>query len=555
MEDKFTWVGFYTEFANKLLQYKDDRMKLIDKIKEVTKKLQSNNIGVKFKLLDDGTQKGFNDIDPFTVFSWINSYDKNRKYLIREIKKEFNVEANMPAEFSGVPSSSGSSCRFFGFPNIDKKAKETDIPNLWEMFQIALSLVEEYNENNRDKFCKLYDTVIDQFCVGSTYLTMGLFWICPWHFISLDKKNREAISGYQKRNQLSDSFKLTKTKKINATEYLTILDEVNKLIKSGNTVSKSLVEFSANAFDGKIPEPTPNPKPTNKFPRNLILHGVPGTGKTYSTVNYALSIIENKELASLKKEKRSTLMDRYRQYVDKKRICFTTFHQSYGYEDFIGGLKPVEDLNRPLGFVLKWQDGVFKLVADEAKKHLDDNYVIIIDEINRGQISKIFGELITLIEEDKRKDAENEMSLKLASGYEFSVPKNLYILGTMNTADKSISLIDAALRRRFEFEEIYPDASLIEDETLSEIFKKLNDKLQSEFKSTDFLIGHAYFIGRTTDDLAVIMNNKIIPLLYEYYFDKEEKVRELLKEVLGNTDFEIDERNFGRLRIRQKRSI
>ena len=91
MEDKFTWVGFYTEFANKLLQYKDDRMKLIDKIKEVTKKLQSNNISVKFKLLDDGTQKGFNDIDPFTVFSWINSYDKNRKYLIREIKKEYNV--------------------------------------------------------------------------------------------------------------------------------------------------------------------------------------------------------------------------------------------------------------------------------------------------------------------------------------------------------------------------------------------------------------------------------------------------------------------------------
>ena len=143
---------------------------------------------------------------------------------------------------------------------------------------------------------------------------------------------------------------------------------------------------------------------------------------------------------------------------------------------------------------------------------LENNYVIVIDEINRGNISKIFGELITLIEEDKRWGELNQMSATLPMGDSFAVPNNLYIIGTMNSADKSISLIDAALRRRFEFVEKAPDANVIDNETLKEVLIKLNKYLRKEQKSTDLLIGQSYFIGKTLVELEPVMNRSVIPL-------------------------------------------
>ncbi len=190
-------------------------------------------------------------------------------------------------------------------------------------------------------------------------------------------------------------------------------------------------------------------KRTNKIhPINSILYGAPGTGKTYSTVEYALGMIDGvaADLSEKSESQRLAEMERYNKLIDAGQIVFTTFHQNYGYEDFIQGLRPDTKVG---GISFKDIDGVFKSIADVAISDAENNYVIIIDEINRANISKVFGELITLIEEDKRWGEVNQTCVTLPSGELFAVPNNLYILGTMNSSDKSISLIDAALRRRF----------------------------------------------------------------------------------------------------------
>ena len=155
----------------------------------------------------------------------------------------------------------------------------------------------------------------------------------------------------------------------------------------------------------------------------------------------------------------------------------------------------------------------------------NQNFVLILDEINRANISKVFGELITLLEEDKRIGGDNELSVTLPSGEDFSIPPNLYIIGTMNTADKSIALVDIALRRRFQLEALYPDPSVIDrfgkvaNREKKQLMEKLNQKLIEPdgefFKGVDFQIGHAYFLKNNT--LNDVVDQNIIPLLTEYF--------------------------------------
>lgn len=162
------------------------------------------------------------------------------------------------------------------------------------------------------------------------------------------------------------------------------------------------------------------------------------------------------------------------------------------------------------------------------------NYVLVIDEINRANISRVFGELITLLEDDKRLGGDNALTVRLPGGEELAVPPNLYLLGTMNTADKSIALVDVALRRRFEFVGRYPDYDLL-DEGVRPVVEKLNKQVYDAKKSADFLIGHAYFLGKTAGDLPAVLNKKVVPLLLEYFSGRTDLVRKQLEDALKDT--------------------
>ena len=297
--------------------------------------------------------------------------------------------------------------------------------------------------------------------------------------------------------------------------------------------------------------PVREPRKVKLHALNTILYGAPGTGKTYATAEYAMAILENREINNNKTtpEQRKTLLDEYKKKINNGQIVFTTFHQNYGYEDFIQGIRP-DCKSSELKFVKA--DGVFKKIADTALHDKNNNYVIIIDEINRANISKVFGELITLIEDDKRWGELNAVSATLPMGDVFVIPNNLYIVGTMNTADKSISLIDTALRRRFDFVEIYPNPEFVENKVLRDVLATLNNKLADELDSSDLLIGHAYFIGKSEDDLVNIMNRNIIPLLYEYFYDNAKKVKSIVEKALEGLEYSIVAERTSRLKIKKK---
>lgn len=302
------------------------------------------------------------------------------------------------------------------------------------------------------------------------------------------------------RNPQGSLFKLTRS------EYEFILDmirEENPIVTASSSDAYTKDDFLNEVYMTEERYETLVNVLRNK--KNIILQGAPGVGKTFAARRLAWSMMGEK---------------------DDSRIEFVQFHQNYSYEDFMMGYKPVED-----GFELKY--GIFYRFCQKAANQPDKEFFFIIDEINRGNMSKIFGELLMLIEKDYR---GTKMALAY-NGLPFSVPKNLYIIGMMNTADRSLAMIDYALRRRFSFFEIEPGFDSqgfisyqngLNSETLDELIskvKELNRKIAADKSlGRGFCIGHSYFCGRdvcTDEWLHSVVDYDILPMLSEYWFDDE----------------------------------
>ncbi|WP_210490340.1 AAA family ATPase [Rufibacter aurantiacus] len=265
--------------------------------------------------------------------------------------------------------------------------------------------------------------------------------------------------------------------------------------------------------------------------KNIILYGPPGTGKTYELKNKIFKHFINK-------------------VTGEKNYDFTTFHQSLSYEDFIEGIKP-ETHNNSDKITYKVKPGIFRKIAEKATSDPNQKYAIFIDEINRGNVSSVFGELITLIEDDKRSGTVNELSCTLPySNIEFSVPQNLYIIGTMNTADRSVEALDTALRRRFSFKEMLPQPNAIKnhpdlDVDLPKLLTIINARLE-KLLDRDHQIGHSYLINipESTEpfqELKKVFANKILPLLQEYFYGNYNKIGA----VLGSSFVKLEEPTAG----------
>lgn len=286
---------------------------------------------------------------------------------------------------------------------------------------------------------------------------------------------------------------------------------------------------------------------------NCIYYGPPGTGKTYKLIK----LLKEKYGYQSKERPR----DRY---------SFVTFHQSYGYEEFVEGLRPrletkenseTDNIENEIGKVYyEIRSGVFKKLCDSARNS-QQRFAMVIDEINRGNISKIFGELITLIEPDKREGGENAISVTLPySGEKFSIPSNVDIFGTMNTADRSLTTLDTALRRRFKFLPLRPDSNDGEGRPLAglrvdmgaqsinipEMLTMINQRIETLY-DREHCVGHAYFMPlhevkdgeARLSALAEIFKSKVLPLLEEYFFEDWEKIRLVLADNQKSQEFQF----------------
>jgi len=364
------------------------------------------------------------------------------------------------------------------------------------------NITEEKRNKLKEKIIKtihLYNKNPENFPINGAY----------WFFKINEEKGEypiKAICRYiqddlELNNDFNRDLGRSRLKKIFGKENIVFFDR-NKY-KENNIYTKSIEKIKSNKDIMNI--------------KNIILYGSPGVGKTYNTtklINLIENSISEREIfETIQKNQKSN-------YTDisniKERVHFITFHQSFGYEDFIEGFRPNQDGK------IELVEGIFKTICKKADSNREKKHYLVIDEINRGNISKIFGELITLIEEDKRDILEITLPYSKAP---FKIPSNLYIIGTMNSTDKSIALIDIALRRRFTFLRMKPNSELIPQEARL-LFIELNKKI-TETLGEDYQIGHSYFMNNS--DLNFVIEYKIIPLLEEYYYGDNDNLQEILK--------------------------
>lgn len=550
---QFDWVDFYKEFAFKLVSYKEKRAELIQKVKAIYQMT-----GISMPTLDK--DNNIMDIDPFTIFGLFNKglKNENRIKILTAIAELFELSHDVPTSFDSIPVLNTQNATYYLF-YADRG--DSDIDDLWELFIAALVYSEDPSSENKEIFSGYFNKVINRKNNGTAKITMGLYWIAPNSFLNLDSRNRWYIYESGKL-PLELVHKLPRIhSKISASDYFSIVESLKNYLESPQSELKNFNELSFAAWkyseqvkkekqakkevsESSAPRydlPSEDTKESEKvdtsytredflkevfvsaedydrlatilrLKKNIILEGAPGVGKTFIADRLAYSLMGEKAI---------------------DRVKMVQFHQSYSYEDFIMGFRPSAS-----GFELR--KGPFYQFCKQAEGDENNDYFFIIDEINRGNLSKIFGELFMLIEMDKR---GRDLKL-LYSDEQFSIPENLYIIGMMNTADRSLAMLDFALRRRFAFFELKPGfdsdgfkeyQSHLKNEKFDALIntvKHLNEIIASdESLGEGFCIGHSYFcnlIPNSIDQqvLSSIVEYELIPLLKEYWFDEPSLVKE-----------------------------
>ena len=664
-DNRFRGLEFYRALADRLLDYRDDRTPLIEGIRTLaeTEPLLSYLNNDRFA---DGTEGPLRDICPFTVIGAFNrgTTDANRSAIANALAEFLGVEVPVPEAFPGVPVLDNRNSWFFRFA---RDRGENDIEALWRCFDAAVRFAGSDLPEHRTEFAQAYRTAAS--IKGIVWrLSLGLFWVRPWNFVSLDSKSRPyivdrlaldipgspsdpeaylelldslkeyfrqdavpvhsfpelSLAAWNERNPDADDENLLaahfdgrpafrefrsdwtqhqkalfcrmaravhdagldwwhrgKAKGVRfgrkepdsgrAKATLGVVEGNNSLTLNlrralgamqpakGIPLDEELVAKIENELAGETQpletwrtdrsalwpddyrlDPDPPESGANQAAEqgtapkrpalNRIYYGPPGTGKTY-----ALSRLLETDYGKGRSD----------------RFTFVTFHQSYGYEEFVEGLRPILDEEVEAGQVrYEIRDGAFKELCDKARNDPDRHYAMVIDEINRGNIAKIFGELITLAEPDKREGGPNAITVALPySGEAFAVPPNVDIIGTMNTADRSLALLDTALRRRFEFEAVMPDtrdapgaplaglrvATEHHEIDIPRMLAAINRRIEALY-DRDHCIGHAYFMAlhdaedgpARMEALARVFRYKILPLLEEYFFEDWRKIRLVL---------------------------
>lgn len=549
-EVKFGWSAFYEAIATALLQYRNQRDVLVAKVHDI-----ASRVGGLANLDDqygDGSVGPLRDIDPFTTIGIFNRgiTEANRKTIAKALAEALGVSEPVPDSFDGLPILNNQRSWFFGY---ERHRKQDDIDALWSVFEQALRFADSEGsdtEETRSAFVKAYDDAASRYGVRWN-LTMGLYWSRPWTFATLDLQSRNYI-----KHKLRMTIGLTGPKgACSGSDYLSVIDSLHARFPEDSYPVHSFPELSFAAWvfkdnttdvpdrpgvneegemDGEeeVQRPPLQPYSIEQISqdgcfvpmasleeilarlhskKNLILQGPPGTGKTWLARRLAFALIGQR---------------------DESKIRALQFHPNLSYEDFVRGWRPRGDGKLAL------IDGPFLEAIDAAIKDATSRYVVVIEEINRGNPAQIFGELLTLLETDKRTpDEALELSYSKAPGERVFVPKNLYVIGTMNVADRSLALVDFALRRRFAFVNLEPSfgspwkewlvskfgvpIELVEE--MEQRIVALNDSISSDHTlGPQFRIGHSYLTPATGADLPdarkwfrQVVETEIGPLLEE----------------------------------------
>lgn len=523
---RFGWTKFYEAVADKLLTYRNNRPALVEGLKEISERVEG--IGHLQDQYADGTKDFVEDICPFTTMGLFNRglTDANRKIIATELGAFLGVEEAAPSTFDGVPRLNLQNSWFFPF---EKNREPGHIDALWDVFAAAIKFADSDEDEFRDLFSKSFDHANGRLYVAWN-LTFGLYWIRPWAFLSLDNNSQVYVT-----KKLGIPIGLHGPKKrCNSADYLAVMDALEPrfqevtypvhsypelsleawLYKDPTSESSSVDEANVQNYADSDAEDLAQEAVRVAVPivpytaddilkegcfleraeidlllerlrtkKNLILQGPPGTGKTWLAKRLAFALMGQK---------------------DDSKVRAVQFHPNLSYEDFVRGWRPTGEGKLSLA------DGVFMEAITAASKDPSSKFVVVIEEINRGNPAQIFGELLTLLEAGKRTPNEAlELCYADADGKRrpVHIPENLHVIGTMNIADRSLALVDLALRRRFAFVGLEPrlgsvwrawvvkecsvdPASVVDIERR---LTELNDQIAADARlGKPFRIGHSY---------------------------------------------------------------